>query len=101
MGEQELYWKMHFCNSKMFKTIAQIEMYTRSKKKEGITLLQHKEEHIHYYMTEYGQIFKFDKENITLCQNKYRINYFLLYFHFIPKQYVQEQRWLRPILWTL
>lgn len=65
MGEQELYWKMHFCNSKMFKTIAQIEMYTRSKKKEGITLLQHKEEHIHYYMTEYGQIFKFDKENFN------------------------------------
>lgn len=63
MKEQELYWGMHFCNSKMFKTIAQIEMYTRSKKKEGEKLLQHKEQHVHYYMTEYGQIFKFDKEN--------------------------------------
>lgn len=61
MKKQELCWKMHFCNASMFKTITQIEMYIRSKKKEELKILN-REEIIHYYMTEYGQVFKFNKE---------------------------------------
>ena len=44
MKEQELCWGMHFCNASMFKKIL------------------NREESIHYYMTEYGQVFKFNKE---------------------------------------
>lgn len=51
----------HFCNASMFKTITQIEMYIRSKKKGELKILN-REESIHYYMTEYGQVFKFNKE---------------------------------------
>ena len=61
MEEQNLYWGMHFCNSRMFKTIVKVEMYIREQQAEGITLPVHTEEHTKYYMTEHGQIFKFDK----------------------------------------
>lgn len=61
MKEQELCWGMHFCNASMFKTITQIEMYIRSKKKGELKILN-REESIHYYMIEYGQVFKFNKE---------------------------------------
>ena len=59
--EQKLYWGMHFCNSKMFKTVAKVEMYIQEQKAGGGTLLPHIEEHTQYYMTEQGQIFKLDK----------------------------------------
>ena len=61
MKEQKLYWGMHFCNSVMFKTVTKVEMYIRGKTTEEIKFMSDKEEHIHYYMTEYGQIFKFNK----------------------------------------
>ena len=61
MKNQELYWGMHFCNSRMFKTIAKVEMYIRGRKAEQINVISNKEEHTQYYMTEHGQIFKFDK----------------------------------------
>lgn len=32
--EQDLYWGMHFCNSRMFKTIARIQMYLAEQKEE-------------------------------------------------------------------
>lgn len=59
--EEELYWGMHFCNSRMFKTVVKVELYIREQKEEGIILSVHTEEHTKYYMTEHGQIFKFDK----------------------------------------
>ena len=58
--EQDLYWGMHFCNSSMFKTIARIQMYLAEQKEEYAAS---EKKHIKYYMTEYGQIFKFDKTN--------------------------------------
>lgn len=54
---------MQFCNSRMFKTVAKVEMYIQEQKAEGINLLLHIEEHTQYYMTEQGQIFKLDKIN--------------------------------------
>ncbi len=30
--EQKLYWGMQFCNSKMFKTVAKVEMYFQEQK---------------------------------------------------------------------
>ena len=45
MEEQKLYWGMHFCNSRMFKTIVKVEMYIREQQAEGITLPVHTEEH--------------------------------------------------------
>ena len=39
--EQKLYWGMHFCNSKMFKTVAKVEMYIQEQKAGGGTLLPH------------------------------------------------------------
>lgn len=32
--EQGLYWGMHFCNSRMFKTIARLQMYLAEQKEE-------------------------------------------------------------------
>ena len=61
LEEQKLYWGMHFCNSRMFKTVARVEMYIQEQKAEGINLPPHIEEHTQYYMTEQGQIFKLDK----------------------------------------
>lgn len=43
MKEQELCWGMHFCNASMFKTITQIEMYIRSKKKGELKILNREE----------------------------------------------------------
>lgn len=61
--EQKLYWGMHFCNSRMFKTVTKVETYLQGQKAEGINSLCHVEEHTQYYMTEQGQIFKLDKTN--------------------------------------
>ena len=58
MEEQKLYWGMHFCNSRMFKTIVKGEMYIREQQAEGITLPVHTEEHTKYHMIEHGQILK-------------------------------------------
>lgn len=44
----------------MFKTIARIQMYLAEQKEEYAAS---EKKHIKYYMTEYGQIFKFDKTN--------------------------------------
>lgn len=63
MEEQKLYWGMHFCNLRMFKTIIKVELYIREQKAEGINLPVHIKEHTKYYMTEYGQIYKVDKTN--------------------------------------
>lgn len=49
--EQDLYWGMHFCNSRMFKTIARIQMYLAEQKEEYVAS---EKKHIKYYMTEYG-----------------------------------------------
>lgn len=59
--EQKLYWGMHFCNSRMFKTVAKIEMHIQEKKAKEVKLPIYIEEHIQYCMTEQGQIFKMDK----------------------------------------
>ena len=59
--EQKFYWGMHFCNSRMFKTVTKGETYLLGQKEEGINSLCHTEEHTQYYMTEQGQIFKLDK----------------------------------------
>lgn len=61
VGENKVYWGMHFCNSRMFKTVTKVEMYIQEQKTEGINLPLHVEEHTQYYMTEQGQIFKLDK----------------------------------------
>lgn len=61
--KEELYWGMEFCNSRMFKTVGKIQLYKKQKEAEKILLKEKKEEHVDYYMTEYGQIFKFDKEH--------------------------------------
>lgn len=64
MEEQKLYWGMHFCNSRMFKTIVKVEMYIREQQAEGITLPVHTEEHTKYYMTEHGQILSLIKQSL-------------------------------------
>lgn len=61
MKRLKLYWGMHFCNPRMFKTVVRVEMYERSKIRKNSECLSNNEEGIQYYMTEYGQIFKFDK----------------------------------------
>lgn len=61
MKRQKLYWGMHFCNPSMFKTAVKVEMYVSSKLKENRKALSDNEIGTQYYMTEYGQIFKFDK----------------------------------------
>ena len=44
MAEEEtLYWGMHFCNPRMFKTVAKVEMYIREQKAAGNTLPGHTE----------------------------------------------------------
>ena len=45
--EQDLYWGMHFCNSRMFKTIARIQMYLAEQKEEYVAS---EKKHIKYYM---------------------------------------------------
>lgn len=52
---------MHFCNSRMFKTVTKVEMYIQEQKAKGINLPIHIKEHTQYYMTERGQIFQLDK----------------------------------------
>lgn len=47
----------------MFKTVGKIQLYKKQKEAEKILLKEKKEEHVDYYMTEYGQIFEFDKEH--------------------------------------
>ena len=54
MKEQELCWGMHFCNASMFKTITQIEMYIRSKKKGELKILN-REESIHHRLRKIGE----------------------------------------------
>ena len=73
--EQDLYWGMHFCNSRMFKTIARIQMYLAEQKEEKGKKREQKggdnvseEKHIKYYMTEHGQIFKFDRTKFISCE---------------------------------
>lgn len=63
MKEQKLYWGMHFCNLRMFKTVIRVELYIRGKKAEGMNLPVYIKEHTKYYMTEYGQVYKVDKTN--------------------------------------
>lgn len=37
MAEEEtLYWGMHFCNPRMFKTVAKVEMYIREQKRREL-----------------------------------------------------------------
>ena len=61
MKRQKLYWGMHFCNPRMFKTVVKVEMYVSSKTEENSEVLSNNKIDIQYYMTEYGQIFKFDR----------------------------------------
>ena len=65
--KENLYWGMAFCNPRMFKTVGKIQLYRKQKEAgegtEEAFLKGKKKEHVSYYMTEHGQIFKFDKEN--------------------------------------
>lgn len=61
MKKQELYWGMHFCNSRMFKTVSKVEMYIHENEAVQKEIPESNEECIYYYMTEHGQIFKFNK----------------------------------------
>ena len=61
MEEQKLYWGMHFCNSRMFKTIVKVEMYIREQQAEGITLPVHTE--------EFGS-YELDLQNMVWFQNQ-------------------------------
>lgn len=64
--KEELYWGMEFCNPRMFKTIGRIQLYRKQKEieeAEKFFIKKKKMEHVGYYMTEHGKIFKFDKEN--------------------------------------
>ena len=60
MEEQKLYWGMHFCNSRMFKTIVKVEMYIREQQAEGITPGTYRRTYKVLYDRAWAD-FKFDK----------------------------------------
>ena len=63
--ERELHWGMHFCNPRMAKAIIKVEMYINELKEKRTNLSVHTNIHTKYYMTEQGQIFKFDKKRFV------------------------------------